>query len=403
LQYRINPKNGDRLSALGFGCMRLPQKGRRVDEAAAIHLLRTAAELGVNYFDTAYIYHLGKSEGILGKALENGLREKVFVADKMPHYMVKSSAGLEKVFATQLSRLRTGYIDYYLIHMLSDTDAWERLKSMGIEEWIAGLKKAGQIRNIGFSFHGATAQFPRLLDAYPWDFCQIQYNYMDTRSQAGTAGLEYAAAKGLPVIIMEPLRGGRLVYGLPDEAKAIFAAAQPPRAPAEQGLRFVWARPETTVVLSGMNTLAQLEQNIKTAETALPGALTDKETVMFDQVSAALGRSAEIPCTGCGYCACPHGVDIPACFAAYNGRRTAGAVKARIRYLRDTGAMTSRPASASLCRECGACVPRCPQGISIPGELKKVAKELEGPGVRAALGAYRLLLNRKAKGTKPAP
>ena len=315
----------------------------------------------------------------------------------MPHYMVKTRAGLDRIFASHLARLDTGYIDYYLIHMLSDTDAWERLKGLGIEEWIAGLKKIGQIRNIGFSFHGAPSQFIRLLDAYPWDFCQIQYNYMDTRSQAGTAGLEYAAAKGLPVIIMEPLRGGRLVNGLPDEARALFAAAAPSRSPAEWGLRFVWDRPETTVVLSGMNTMAQLDENIRTAETALPGTFTQAEEELFGNVSGVLGRSAEVPCTGCGYCACPYGVDIPSCFASYNTRRTSKPFRARVRYLRDTGAMTSHPASASLCRECGACVPRCPQGIQIPDELKKVSRELEGPGVQAALKAYRLFINRKAK------
>ena len=220
MQYRLD-KYGNELSVLGFGCLRSPQKNGKIDMEATREQIALAVEEGVNYFDTAYVY--SGSEAALGEILESeGLRERVKIATKLPHYLIKSRAGLEKMFQEELRRLRTDHVEYYLMHMLCDVDTWERLKKLGIEEWIAQKKASGQIGQIGFSYHGSTEMFCKLVDVYDWDFCQIQYNYLDEHSLAGRRGLHHAAGKGIPVIIMEPLRGGRLVDLLPAGARAVF-------------------------------------------------------------------------------------------------------------------------------------------------------------------------------------
>ncbi len=263
MQYRIDPKSGNRLSVLGFGCMRLPRKRGVIDQEESTALIRKAIADGVNYFDTAYMY--AGSEEALGRALQGGLRETIYIADKMPPPLCKSAADFDKLLHKMLDRLGTDYIDYLLIHMLTDAETWNRLCGLGIEGWIRAQKQAGRIRSIGFSYHGGREEFPKLLEAYDWDFCQIQYNYIDENNQAGRSGLQKAHERGLPVMIMEPLLGGRLAENLPPAVDAAFHAADPAATPAEWGLRWIWDQPEATVVLSGMSTREQLAENVKIA------------------------------------------------------------------------------------------------------------------------------------------
>ena len=367
--YRENPKNGDRLSALGYGSMRLP---RNLDEARK--LVAHAVENGINYFDTAYLY-VG-NEALLGRALE-GLRDKVKLATKLAPMSVKKNEDMERVFKTQLERLCTGYIDYYLIHMLSDIATWERLVSLRILDWISEKKQCGEIVNIGFSYHGGRSEFIRLIDAYDWDFCMIQYNYLDEFNQAGRNGLEYAAAKGLPVMIMEPLRGGTLATGLPQDVLKVFQDTDKNRSPAEWALRWVWNHPEVTLLLSGMNTMPILEENISVASDALPGALTAEELSIFEKAREIIGRRLKVACTGCNYCMpCPAGVDIPTCFAYYNDRYISGFVSAMQGYLQTTS-FQKKPSNAARCIKCGKCESHCPQSIEIRNELANVKKTLE--------------------------
>ena len=391
MQYRTNPKNGDALSALGFGCMRFTKRGGGIDQEKANREMALALEKGVNYFDTAYIYP--GSEVCLGQFMKAySCRERVRVATKLPHYRINRAADIDRFFDEELSRLQTDYVDYYLMHMLNDAKSWQRLCDMGIQEWIAERKAAGQIRNIGFSFHGGTLQFKALVDAFDWDFCQIQFNYMDEHSQAGIDGLNYAHEKGLPVIIMEPLRGGRLAGSLPQAARREFEAADPGRSPADWGLRWVWNHPQVTVVLSGMNDVSQVEENCRIASESLPGTLTDDELKVYDRALAAIRRSMKVGCTGCGYCQpCPRGVDIPTCFAAYNVSFSDGFATGMREYLMCTTLRKVR-SNAGLCVKCGKCEQHCPQHIPIRDRLDDVKRRLENPIYKiAAWGAPKVL------------
>lgn len=375
--YRANPKNQKQLSILGYGCLRYSKKGTGIDQAKAEEEMRIAIEHGVNYFDTAYTY--GGSEVCLGKFLAKGYRDKVNIATKLPHYFVKERGDMERYFTEQLERLQTDHIEYYLMHMLNDTDAWERLKNLGIKEWIAEKKKQGQIENIGFSFHGSTENFLKILEVYDWDFCQIQYNYLDEHSQAGRRGLKRAHEKGMPVIIMEPLRGGRLVQGLPKTAVKLLEKEEPKRSPAEWGLRWLWDQPEVTVVLSGMNDAAQVEENVRIAHEAEAGCMSDHDRQVIEQLKTEINRYMKVPCTGCSYCMpCPAGVDIPGCFAAYNIRYTDSWYQGMKTYVMCTTLKTN-PTNASKCLKCGKCEQHCPQNISIRKELEQVKKHMENP------------------------
>lgn len=379
MNYRENQKNGDKLSILGFGCLRLPAIGNFIDEKRAEAMIISAIEQGVNYFDTAYIYQFGKSEEVLGKVLAKGYLDRVKIATKLPHYLMRGASDMDKMFNTQLQRLKTDHIDYYLMHMLGDIGAWKRLQEYGVEKWIEDKKRNGQIRNIGFSFHGGKDQFVKLVDAYDWEFCQIQYNFLDENNQAGTSGLKYASSKGLPIIVMEPLRGGKIVNNLPMEVNEVWENAEPKRSPAEWGLRWVWNHPEVNVVLSGMSTEEQTEENIRVASGAEANALTPKELEYFEQVKDILNKKIKVNCTGCSYCMpCPAGVNIPQCFSIYNERYSIGKKHAKSQYMKNTGAMTSSPAYASLCRKCGKCETHCPQGIPIREKLSEVSREMEG-------------------------
>ncbi len=375
--YRTNPKNQNQLSILGYGCLRYSKRGTGIDQAKAEEEMRIAIEHGVNYFDTAYTY--GGSEVCLGKFLAKGWRDKVNIATKLPHYYVKETGDMERFFTEQLNRLQTDHVEYYLLHMLNDTEAWERLKNLGIKEWITEKKKKGQIENIGFSFHGSTENFLKILEVYHWDFCQIQYNYLDEHSQAGKRGLKRAHEKGMPVIIMEPLRGGRLVQGLPKTAVKMLEQEKPKRSPAEWGLRWLWDQPEVTVVLSGMNDAAQVEENVRIASEAEPGCMNDHDRDVIEKLKTEINRCMKVPCTGCSYCMpCPAGVDIPGCFAAYNIRYTDSWYQGMKTYIMCTTLKTN-PTNASKCLKCGKCEQHCPQNISIREELAQVKKHMENP------------------------
>ena len=377
MNYR-NDKHGNPISLLGFGCMRFPQTLGKIDMEETEREILTAIEYGVNYFDTAYIYP--GSEAALGQILErNRLRDQVNIATKLPHYLIKTYDGLEKLFQEELRRLRTDHVDYYLMHMLTDVDTWKRLCDLGIREWLAEKRASGAIRQIGFSYHGNSDMFCRLVDVYDWDFCQIQYNYMDEHSQAGRRGLHYAHAKGLAVIIMEPLRGGKLVNRLPEEAKKIFADYPIKHTPAQWAFRWLWNQPEITCVLSGMNSDEMVRDNIQTASTVTAGELGPAEEAMLKQVVAAINAKMKVGCTGCGYCMpCPKGVDIPGTFAAYNRRYSENKFWGLVDYFICTS-LRKNSAAASNCIECGKCETHCPQHIQIRQELKNARKELEGP------------------------
>lgn len=377
MKYRED-RYGNQLSVLGFGCMRFPRKAGLIDMAETEREILTAVDGGVNYFDTAYIYP--GSEAALGEILErNHLRDRVYIATKLPHYLIKSREAMEKLFAEELRRLRTDHVDYYLMHMLTDTATWDRLKGLGIEDWLREKKESGAIRQIGFSYHGNSEMFCRLLDARDWDFCQIQYNYMDEHSQAGRRGLQYAHSKGIPVIIMEPLRGGKLVSRLPEEAKKIFGDYPLRHTPAQWAFRWLWNQPEVTVVLSGMNSDEMIRDNIRTASAASVGDLTPADEAMLRDVVKAINARTKVGCTGCGYCMpCPRNVDIPGTFAAYNRKYQEGSFQGFRDYMMCT-MIRKNSTAASNCIRCGKCEKHCPQHIAIRDELQNAQRELEGP------------------------
>lgn len=383
MQYRTNPKNGETLSALGFGCMRFTRRGGSIDQEKANREMALALEKGVNYFDTAYIYP--GSEVCLGNFIrEFNCRDRLNIATKLPQYRINKPGDLDRFFNEELARLQTDHVDYYLMHMLNDEKSWQRLCALGVREWIAQKKAGGAIRNIGFSFHGGTLQFKALIDAFDWDFCQMQFNYLDEHAQAGVDGLEYAGGKGLPVIIMEPLRGGRLVNALPKAARREFDDMQPRRSPADWGLRWIWNHPQATVVLSGMNDVSQVEENCRIASESLPNALSADELKLYGRVVAAIRAGVKVGCTGCGYCQpCPKGVDIPTCFAAYNTSYSEGLVNGMREYMMCTTLRKVR-SNAGLCVKCGRCEQHCPQHIAIRDELDRVKKRLENPIYKVA-------------------
>lgn len=380
MQYRKD-KKGNQLSILGYGCMRFTKNGSSIDLEKAEQELMYGISHGINYLDTAYVYP-GNEEAV-GKILaKNHCREEINLATKLPHYLIRTRAGAEKKFQDELQRLQTDYIDYYLMHMLNDCRTWEKLVQIGIRDWIEEKKKSGVIRNIGFSYHGNSENFRALLDAYDWDFCQIQYNYLDEHAQAGREGLEYAGEKGIPVIIMEPLRGGRLVNHLPQGARECIAKSDTFHTPAELALRWLWDQPQVTCVLSGMNSIDMVKENIRIAETAEPNQFGEQEQALIAQVREEIQKKMKVPCTGCGYCMpCPQHVDIPMTFHCYNLRYAEGKHSGMWEYVQST-AMRRDTTSASQCIGCGKCERHCPQGIQIREKLKEAVRELETPKYR---------------------
>ena len=374
MQYR-KMKDGTMVSVLGYGCMRFTTKNGKIIYSKAESEILHAVKYGVNYFDTAYVYP--GSEELLGKIMEkNHIRDKMYIATKLPYYLVKSASMIDSFFNEELKRLRTDHVDFYLMHMLSDVDSWERMKGYGIEQWIAKHKADGSIRNVGFSFHGDTDTFIALLDAYDWDFCQIQYNYLDEHTQAGRRGLQYAAKKGIPVVIMEPLRGGRLMQFMPEKAKQKIADYPVKRTPAEWALRWLWNQPEVTCVLSGMNSLAMLRENVKTASHTRAGEMTKRDFQLIEDVKKLTLAASKVGCTGCRYCMpCPRGVDIPMAFNAYNRTAVDRLNSVRREYIQVTSFKKKR-SDMTRCVECGKCEKHCPQHIQIRKELKNARKVL---------------------------
>jgi len=393
MQYRKD-KAGNDLSVLGFGCMRFTKKGNAIDLDKAESEIMAAYRAGVNYYDTAYIY--SGSETLLGTILKrNGIREKVNIATKLPQYMVSSLKGVEKTFREELTRLQTDYIDYYLMHMLTDIAQWIRLKEMGILDWIEEKKKAGEIRYIGFSYHGNSENFLKILEDYDWDFCQIQYNYLDENTQAGVTGLKAAAGKGIPVIIMEPLRGGKLVNMLPQEAKKLMRENERGWSPAAWAFRWLYNQPEVTVVLSGMNSLEMVEENLETADSARVGDFQELDLAMIAKVRELIRKGEKVGCTGCRYCMpCPKGVDIPGIFRCYNAMYTDGKKDARFQFAQTVG-LTRKPAFATQCVGCGKCESHCPQSIPIREKLKEADRALRPLPYKIGINVARKFMTRK--------
>ncbi|MBR5359155.1 MAG: aldo/keto reductase [Clostridiales bacterium] len=363
------------ISILGYGCMRFTSSGGKIDLDKAEKEVLRAYELGVNYFDTAYIYP--GSEEALGKILEkNNLRDKITLTTKLPQYMVKNRAGLDKYLDEELKRLRTDHLDYYLMHHMTDYAQWERLAGLGIVEWMQEKKAAGVVKHFGFSFHGNTEMFLKILGAYDWELCLVQYNYMDEHTQAGRAGVEAAAAKGIPVLIMEPLRGGKLVDLLPDRARKEIAADTNGWTPAEWAFRWLWNQEAVTCVLSGMNSIQMIEENCKTASAAEAGAFGEHEFEMIDKIKAIINEKTKVNCTGCRYCMpCPRGIDIPGIFSCYNHMYSESKSSGRSEYFQ-TIALRADSAAATQCIKCGKCEQHCPQSIPIRDKLREADKAL---------------------------
>lgn len=369
----MQQRNG--YSILGYGCMRFTRNGNAIDFDKAEKEFMRAYELGVNYFDTAYIYP--GSEELVGRIIEkNGIRDKIRLATKLPQYLIRNRAGLDRYFDEELKRLRTDYVDNYLMHHMTDINQWEKLKELGIEDWIAEKKKSGQIRNIGFSFHGNTNSFKAILNAYDWDFCLVQYNYFDEFTQAGREGIRAAHEKGLSVFIMEPLRGGKLVDLLPEKAKREIAEDPHGWTPAEWAFRWLWDQPEITCVLSGMNSVGMVEENCRIASEAKSGGYGPAEKEFISKIKSYIIESTKVNCTGCRYCMpCPKGVDIPAIFSCYNHMYSENKNSGRLEYFQ-TVALRITPADASLCVKCGKCEQHCPQKIPIREKLVEADKAL---------------------------
>ena len=398
MQYRKDKKGND-LSILGYGCMRFSKKGNQIDIEKTEKEIMAAYKAGVNYYDTAYIYP--GSEAALGEILErNKIREKVNIATKLPQYLINNGKGLDKYFSEELSRLRTTYVDYYLMHHLTDVEMWEKLKRVGILDWIKQKKEAGEIRNIGFSYHGNTENFITILNDYDWDFCQVQYNYLDEVTQAGVKGVKAATQKGIPVVIMEPLRGGKLVNMLPEKAKKLFAENQHGWSPAEWAFRWLYNQPEITVVLSGMNSLQMVEENIKTASEMKAGDFTEEDFELLEKVKQAIKEKEKVGCTGCRYCMpCPKGVDIPGIFACYNTMYIESKREGRFQFAQTVG-LTKEPAFATQCIECGKCEQHCPQNIPIREKLKEADKALRPLTYKVGINVARKFMFRKKKQAK---
>jgi len=372
MQYREFGKTGFNASALGFGCMRLPcvnGDDKQIDEEKAVKLIRYAIDHGVNYVDTAYPYHGGKSEVVVGKALKDGYREKVMLATKLPPWYVNSYEDFDKLLNEQLARLDTDHIDMYLLHN-QNRKFWDKFIKLGIFKFIETAKKDGRIKHIGFSFHDGIDVFKEIVDAYDWEFCLIQYNYLDEYHQAGTEGLKYAAKKGMAVLIMEPLKGGRLAKTPPIAVRELWDGAKAKKTPAEWALRWVWNHPEVTTVLSGMNEFEQVRENLEIAENALPNSMSEEDIGLVNLVKLKYMELVKVQCTSCNYCMpCPAGVNIPMNFTIFNEASMYDEYKEQSNIYNNVLPFKQRAAS---CISCGKCEKSCPQHIQIRKHLKEI-------------------------------
>jgi predicted aldo/keto reductase-like oxidoreductase len=376
--YRKLGKTGEEVSVLGFGCMRLPiidGDNNNIDEKAAVEQIRHAIDKGVNYIDTAYPYHGGMSEVAVGKALKDGYREKVFLADKLPPWMVNSREDMDKILDDQLEKLGTDYIDFYLVHALTKK-RWNMALKYDIFDFLDSARKSGKIKHVGFSFHDELPLFKEIINSYDWEFCQIQHNFMDQDYQAGIEGLNIAAERNMGVIIMEPLRGGSLVNNIPDSVQKLWNKSDKKRTPVEWALRFLWNNPNISLVLSGMNNMEHIDENIKIAGEAYPDSLTEKEKELINEVKKLYKEKIVVNCTNCKYCMpCPAGVGIPDCFTQLNNASMYDDVEAaKFMYF---VLLTKQDKEASKCVECGKCEKQCPQNIEIRKMLKEVVRMFE--------------------------
>lgn len=378
--YRKFGKTNEMVSILGFGCMRLPiLKGgdaTKIDEELATKMIRYAIDEGVNYIDTAYPYHgtgmgsAGQSEPVTGRILRDGYREKVKIATKLPSWLIKTRGDMDRILNEQLERLQTEYIDFYLVHALNK-ELWKNVKEAGIIEFLDQAIQDGRIKYAGFSYHDKSDNFNEIVDSYDWSFCQIQYNYLDEEFQAGRKGLNYIAKKGFGITIMEPLRGGKLAMNLPDVVYSAFNRAEKKRTPAEWALRWVWNHPEVSVVLSGMSTMEQVIENLKTANHATENSFTNNDLNVIEEVKNIFKERITVNCTACAYCMpCPSGINIPGCFDFYNNYHMFGNEENYLRFIQPQQ-------RASNCTECGNCEAHCPQSLPIPELLKNVAAVFE--------------------------
>lgn len=382
MQYRKIEKNGDEISALGFGAMRLPTKTGRIDKELAKEQIYYAIDHGVNFIDTGFPYHGGSSESFLGEIIQGEYREKVKLCTKMPTWFIKKYDDMENYLKIQLEKLQTDCIDYYLIHALSKTN-FKKLKELGVLEFLEDAKKRGKIKNIGFSFHDNEDAFKEIVDAYDWDMCLIQYNYLDEKNQAGTEGVKYAHSKGIGVFIMEPLKGGLLAGKMPEKVTQIWDESEVKRSPADWALRWVLNHPEVTCVVSGMGQMDQVKENIMVANETLPDSLTSDELMLYERVKEVYRDLMKIDCSACGYCMpCPVGVDIPRCFDIYNHKYMFDESVSFLYLSQLGGVMSGNEAHAGLCINCGKCVRVCPQKLDIPELLGGVSKELGGRGFK---------------------
>lgn len=367
MQRRNMGKTNEEVSLLGFGCMRLPTlAGGEIDEEKAIPMIRSAIDAGVNYLDTAYNYHGGASEVLVGKVIKDGYRDKVHIATKMPPWLLESPADCERIFQEQLQRLGVEQVDFYLLHSLN-RDSWHKAVQHEALEFLEKAQEEGLIKHVGFSFHDELPVFREIVDAYPWEFCQIQFNYMDENYQAGLAGLKYAASKGLGVIVMEPLRGGRLVRNIPLEIEKLFAGTTLKRSPAEWALRWVANHPEVSLILSGMGSPEEVEENMRVLGEAAPNSLKKQELALIKKARDIYTQRVKVLCTDCKYCLpCPENVNIPRVFTIYNDASIYSNF-AGSRWLYDS--LIKNEKDAGRCVACGQCETLCPQQIKIIDSL----------------------------------
>lgn len=370
--YREYGKTGEKVSSLGFGCMRFPTKDGKIDEEYSTKMLEYAISKGVNYFDTAYPYHDGESEIFLGKALKK-YRKDIFIATKLPSWFINSREDMDIIFNKQLERLKTDYVDFYLVHALN-TDYFKNLKENGLFEFLNSIKADGRAKHIGFSFHDSYEVFKEIIDSYDWEFCQIQYNYLDTNYQAGIEGLKYAANKGLGIAIMEPLRGGKLATNVPEDIESLWNSSKIKRSPVEWALKYLWNDPRISVVLSGMSDFSHIVDNIKYAETSTPNCLTKDDLDLIDKVTAAYKSKIKVNCTECKYCMpCPVGVNIPRNFELLNNASLFNDINNNKKNFNSL----PEKSKASSCIKCGKCEKVCPQGIPIRATLEEVVSTFD--------------------------